>query len=89
MATATKDCPNCRAENYWKSDTCQYCNATLGPWVPPSRPIRVTVVDLDLPFGSMVTLMVKWTIAAIPALIILALVGAMLAAMLGGLAVAG
>ena len=31
----------------------------------------VVVVDIDLPFGSMVRFMVKWAIAAIPAFIIL------------------
>ena len=32
---------------------------------------EVVVVDIDIPFWSMVTLMVKWAIAAIPAFIIL------------------
>ena len=41
--------------------------------------MRVRVIDFDMPFGSMVKLMVKWTIAAIPALIILVIVGAVLA----------
>lgn len=42
---------------------------------PPVKPApqRVVVTDVDIPIGSMVTLMVKWAIAAIPALIILAL----------------
>lgn len=34
---------------------------------------RVVVVDVEMPFWSMVTLMVKWTIASIPAFLILAL----------------
>jgi hypothetical protein len=46
---------------------------------------EVTVVDVKMPFWSMVIFMVKWSIAAIPAIIILALVGAMLAGFLGGL----
>ena len=39
-------------------------------------PQRVAVVDLEMPFGSMVTFMVKWAIASIPAFIILFLIGA-------------
>jgi len=38
----------------------------------------VRVVDVDMPFGSMVRFMVKWTIASIPALIILAVLAALL-----------
>lgn len=36
----------------------------------------VTVVNIDLPFGSIVLLILKWTCAAIPALFILGLIGA-------------
>lgn len=45
---------------------------------------RVTVRDFDMPFGSMVGFMVKWAIAAIPALIILAIVGMFASAVLAG-----
>lgn len=45
---------------------------------------EVVVVDVRMPFGSMVVFMVKWTLASIPALIILAVVGAVLAALLAG-----
>lgn len=47
---------------------------------PPSEPLRVVVVDFDMPFASMVGLMVKWTLAAIPALIILGALGLVAAA---------
>jgi hypothetical protein len=40
------------------------------PAAPP-RPIPVYVADFQMPFGSMVLFMVKWVIAAIPALLIL------------------
>jgi len=33
----------------------------------------VVVTDVEIPFGSMVVLMVKWALASIPALLILAL----------------
>jgi len=45
---------------------------------------RVVVTDIKMPFGSMVMFMVKWTLASIPALLILALVGVVLAGFFGG-----
>ena len=36
---------------------------------------KVIVTDVDMPFGSMVMFMVKWSIATIPALIILVVAG--------------
>jgi hypothetical protein len=49
---------------------------------------EVVVTDIKIPFWSMVVLMVKWAIAAIPAVIILivlvSLVGAVLGMMPGG-----
>lgn len=38
---------------------------------PASTPVHIT--DFDMPFGSMVGLMIKRTLAAIPALILLGL----------------
>lgn len=46
---------------------------------------HVVVVDVKMPFLSMVTFMVKWAIASIPAIIILVVLGAVVAAVLGGL----
>ena len=40
-----------------------------------SVPSKVTVVDIDMPFLSMVGFMVKWAIATIPAFIVLFAVG--------------
>ena len=36
---------------------------------------HVIVTDVQIPFGSMVILMVKWAIASLPAMIILAIIG--------------
>ena len=36
---------------------------------------HVIVTDIHMPFGSMVTLMVKWAIASLPAMMILAIIG--------------
>jgi len=46
---------------------------------------RVTIVDVKIPFMSMVILMVKSAIASIPALIILAILGTLVASVLGGI----
>ncbi len=46
------------------------------PEAVPRPPERVAVVDFQMPFGSMVVFMVKWVIAAIPALLILGIVAA-------------
>lgn len=41
-----------------------------------NHPTQVTVTDIDMPFVSMMSFMVKWTLAAIPAFFVLAVVGA-------------
>jgi len=45
---------------------------------------EVVVVDVQMPFMSMVTFMVKWTLASIPALIILVVIAGVLAGMFAG-----
>ncbi|MDQ7002438.1 MAG: hypothetical protein Q9N02_07090 [Ghiorsea sp.] len=39
---------------------------------------EVVVTDIQMSFGSMVIFMIKWAIAAIPALIILSILGVMM-----------
>ena len=56
--------------------------------VAHSSNARVTVVDIEMPFGSMVTFMVKWALAAIPAFLILGVLGALLIAVLAALGAA-
>ena len=46
---------------------------------------QVTIFDIKMPFLSMVVFMVKAAIAAIPAIIILAIIGAVIAGALGGI----
>ena len=46
---------------------------------------EVIVTDIKIPFWSMVVLMVKWAIAAIPALIILIIIISLFAAALGAI----
>jgi hypothetical protein len=52
---------------------------------PVTPPIEARIVDVHMPFGSMVAFMVKWSIAAIPAILILALVGAAVAGLVAGM----
>jgi len=53
------------------------------PAMPPSALQRVTVVDVAMPFGSMVTFMLKWALATIPAAIILVIFGFLASAVVG------
>ena len=46
------------------------------------RDSHVVVVDIKMPFMSMVTFMVKWAVAAIPAFIILSIIGTLVMAIL-------
>lgn len=48
-----------------------------------TSPVRV--VDINMPFWSMVRFMVKWVIASIPALLILAVILAVLMWVFGGI----
>jgi hypothetical protein len=47
---------------------------------------EVTVVDVRMPFGSMLTFMVKWALASIPAFLILFFIGFVVGSMLLGAA---
>ncbi|MEC4748227.1 hypothetical protein [Methylomicrobium sp. Wu6] len=46
---------------------------------------KVIVVDLQMPFFSIVVLMVKWALASIPAIIILAVIFNVVTGLMGGL----
>ena len=45
----------------------------------------VVIKDIQMPFWSMVTFMVKWAFAAIPAIIIIGIFIAVFAGVLGGM----
>lgn len=59
--------------------------ASQGEKTMEANRTEVTVVDIRMPFWSMVVFMVKWAIASIPAIIILVVIGAMIAGFMGGL----
>jgi hypothetical protein len=44
---------------------------------------EIVVTDIKIPFWSMVVLMVKWALAAIPAIIILIVIGSVLSMIVG------
>ena len=46
---------------------------------------EVVVTDVKMPFWSMVVLMIKWSLAAIPAIIILAIIWAIVIGVFGGI----
>ena len=46
---------------------------------------EVIVTDVRIPFGSMVVLILKWTLASIPAMIVLMMLGMMVMAIGGGM----
>lgn len=46
---------------------------------------EVIVTDIRIPFGSMVVLNLKWTLASIPAMIILVILGMLAAGIVGGM----
>lgn len=45
---------------------------------------EVVITNIRMPFWSMVVFMVKWSIAAIPAIIILAVLASLVTTLLGG-----
>ncbi len=49
------------------------------------EPRKVIVVDLQMPFFSIVVLMVKWALASIPTIIILATIFSLVFGLMGGL----
>jgi len=75
FAFPSKACPECRSavpEDAMQCACGYFFRAAPGPRAAPAE---VVIVDFDMPFGSMVGFMVKWSIASIPAMVILLLVG--------------
>jgi len=78
-------CPHCGYKNVQHQSICHKCGKRLDE--PPSEENKsevhkinnqtqeVIVKDIHMGFGSMVTFMVKWAIASIPAFLILFILG--------------
>jgi hypothetical protein len=50
---------------------------------PVPVPASVSVVDINMPFGSMIVFMIKWALAAIPAILILSFILGVVAVVFG------
>ena len=46
---------------------------------------KVTIVDIDIPFGRLVVFIIKWMLASIPAVIIFMIIMAIISAIFGGI----
>ena len=51
---------------------------------PPAAPHRVAIADIQIPFWRMVAIIIKWTLAAIPAVIIISIIFGIIGALVGG-----
>ena len=51
---------------------------------PPAAPHRVAIADIQIPFWRMVAIIIKWTFAAIPAVIIVSIIFGIIGALVGG-----
>lgn len=77
-------CEDCGGSVSRAAETCPHCGL---PFLVSTRPVAVT--DVEMRFGSMVLFMFKWTLAAIPAAILVALFVWILFGLIGGLAIFG
>lgn len=73
------DCPECAQQISDYSRWCPHCGYPRAD----SAPLRTHVKDIEMSFRSMMFFMIKWTIAALPALIILFFLGALLTGFFG------
>ncbi len=89
MESPNKQCPQCKILVPAKSKHCdcgymfQGYEGKKGKEKKPAQDVIIT--DIAIPFSSMVLFMVTWAIAAIPAFLILVLLGFGLVSILGGL----
>jgi hypothetical protein len=51
---------------------------------PPTAPHRVAIADIDIPFWRMVAIILKWSFASIPAIIIFSIIIGIISAIVGG-----
>lgn len=79
---ALGQCPECSGKVSINAAFCPHC----GHPGADNHPLSVAIRDAGMNFGSMVVFLVKLAIAAIPAMIILFVIGAVAAGLLFGMA---
>jgi hypothetical protein len=52
---------------------------------PPVAPHRVSIADIDIRFWRMVAIMIKWSLAAIPAFIVISIIFAIIGGILSAI----
>ena len=82
--TCPPDTVRCDCGHIFKSNAVAYNNPHYKKPVESTSPQEVTVKGIDMPFWNMVGFMVKWTLAAIPAMIIISVIYFIIAAVVGG-----
>lgn len=75
------ECPDCNGVVSKRAAFCPHC----GRPGENRLALSVAVRDLDMKFESMVGFMIKAALAAIPAMLVLAMLGFIILAVLGGL----
>lgn len=75
------NCSECEKEISDHARWCPHCGFARSA----SQPMRTYVTDIDMSFFNMMGFMIKWAFAAIPAIIILAILFAMASGVLYGL----
>ena len=75
--------PDTSAQEEMKANEKELVYQDVSSTNPPVKRQEVVVVDLSLPFVSMVVFMVKWAIASIPAFLILFALGIVLGRLFG------
>ncbi len=81
-------CPHCGYNNRPGPATCEKCGKSLrgaaerteDAVLKSAQPIKI--VDIDIPFSSLFALILKATIASIPAAIVMIVLGAILGALI-------
>lgn len=77
-------CQKCGTPNEAGATGCSNCGGLLiDPDAPEHQLQRVKIVDIDMPFMSMVNFLAKLTLAAIPAAIVAAVIVVAIGAILG------
>lgn len=89
------ECPTCHELNEDNAAVCKRCGVVLRSGKTPdnnqitqvkfAQPIQVEIIDIDMPFMSMVNFMAKLALAAIPAALVVAIIAVGVGALFAGI----